>query len=622
MTTLFPAAAFDALGAWAPAPPATDRAAWQHVDPASRAELLAEALRHTGPWPVLTASAYLRYRDDGDRVSYEQPYFARRARLSAVVLAAALTGEERWLADAVDGVSLVCEETSWCLPAHDTFVLRSWRALPDPAQPCLDLFAAETAGLLAFTDLLLGDALDRRAAGLRQRARAEVAGRVLGPFRDRDDWWWFGSTGPVNNWNPWICSNVLAANLLLETDAATRTDTARRVAQALGHFLAGYPEDGGCDEGALYWWRAGGALFDCLDAFYQASDGVLDAFGLRLVRNIARYPLVVHLADRWQVNFGDGSALVPAQTPADLLHRFGRRIGDAEVMAHAVALGAASSAAPGDPALTSLARRVAGLFDEAWRAATPVDFPYPAQNWLPDLQVLTARQHAGSAEGLFLAAKGGHNDESHNHNDVGTFVVGLDGQPILVDVGVGTYTARTFSQERYSIWTMRGAYHNVPEIGGHEQAAGQRHRASSVHASLADGHAELDLDLAAAYPAEAGVLGWRRRLRLDRTTEQVTIVDEWQPGSLAVAWHLITPADVTTTAPGRIDLTVDAHTLVVEYDPACTVTVEDIELTDAKLTGVWGNRLRRIRLSVDGHPMTRHRILLRSAQPRNAEVPA
>ncbi|MFF5249487.1 hypothetical protein ACFY3V_34860 [Streptosporangium sp. NPDC000095] len=56
--------------------------------------------------------------------------------------------------------------------------------------------------------------------------------------------------------------------------------------------------------------------------------------------------------------------------------------------------------------------------------------------------MMVARERRGSPDGLFLAAKGGYNVESHNHNDVGPFIVALDARPVLVDVGVGEYTAR------------------------------------------------------------------------------------------------------------------------------------------------------------------------------------
>ena len=77
---------------------------------------------------------------------------------------------------------------------------------------------------------------------------------------------------------------------------------------------------------------------------------------------------------------------------------------------------------------------------------------------------MAARSKDGSAEGLYLAAQGGHNAESHNHNDVGNFIVYADGQPAIIDVGVETYTAKTFSSQRYEIWTMQSAYHNLPSI--------------------------------------------------------------------------------------------------------------------------------------------------------------
>ncbi|GFJ94351.1 hypothetical protein Prum_079930 [Phytohabitans rumicis] len=121
---------------------------------------------------------------------------------------------------------------------------------------------------------------------------------------------------------------------------------------------------------------------------------------------------------------------------------------------------------PRHPA-TSLARELAALFDPP---PSTGDFPYVGREWLPDTEVLVVRERPGRADGLFLAAKGGHNAENHNHNDVGTFIVALDGRPVLVDAGVGRYTRQTFSDRRYEIWTMRSTHHNVPEMNGREQA--------------------------------------------------------------------------------------------------------------------------------------------------------
>jgi hypothetical protein len=85
---------------------------------------------------------------------------------------------------------------------------------------------------------------------------------------------------------------------------------------------------------------------------------------------------------------------------------------------------------------------------------------------------MVARDKEGSTDGLFVAAKGGHNDESHNHNDIGNYVIYYNGQPVLIDVGRGTYTRKTFSSRRYDIWYNCSDYHNVPTINGVTQPAG------------------------------------------------------------------------------------------------------------------------------------------------------
>ncbi len=146
-------------GYWRPYPAAQDRGAWDAVHQATRDHLPGRPARLlAAPWPVLTASGYARFFSDGDRQVYERPYFARRDRLAAAVLTAALAGPSASrVNDILNGVWLLCEETSWRLPAHHLFARRSGQPLPDPAEPLVDLFAAETAALLACTDLLAGE---------------------------------------------------------------------------------------------------------------------------------------------------------------------------------------------------------------------------------------------------------------------------------------------------------------------------------------------------------------------------------------------------------------------------------------------------------------------------------
>ena len=109
-----------------------------------------------------------------------------------------------------------------------------------------------------------------------------------------------------------------------------------------------------------------------------------------------------------------------------------------------------------------------------------------------------------------LAAQAGNNGKSHNHNDVGNFLVYADGMPAIIDVGVETYTAKTFSPQRYEIWTMQSAYHNCPTIDGVMQSPGSQFAATNVSHHADDHAAELHLDLAKAYPPEAHLASWNR----------------------------------------------------------------------------------------------------------------
>ena len=109
--------------------------------------------------------------------------------------------------------------------------------------------------------------------------RLEVDRRILTPALERDDFWWMGFTPrEVNNWNPWINSNWLAAALLLERDPARRARAVAKIARSLDRFIDSYPDDGGCDEGPSYWGRAGASLFESLELLHSATGGAVDVY--------------------------------------------------------------------------------------------------------------------------------------------------------------------------------------------------------------------------------------------------------------------------------------------------------------------------------------------------------
>jgi hypothetical protein len=428
--------------------------------------------------------------------------------------------------------------------------------------------------------------------------------RSLDPCLARDDFWWMGLDGSraLNNWTPWICSNWLAASLLLDGEPQRRAAGVLKAIRCLDQYLAHHPADGGCDEGPGYWSRAGASAFDCAEILAWATDGAVNLAKLPLLRKLGAYLPAVHIAEDRFVNFADAP---PTSNPnGPLCVRFGLATSNPELVALGRYLEALGRDGTGFRLPRSLPRSLPALFATP-AADGPADAPYPQDTWLPDTQVMTARCRGGSPAGFFVAAKGGHNAESHNHNDVGNLVVYRDGLPLLADAGVGTYTAKTFSSRRYEIWTMQSAYHNLPTIDGHQQYPGRSACAKRlVH--RADGErAELTMDIAPAYPAEAGVATWTRTVSLVRD-DRVEIRDRQEflrePGELE--WNFVTACEPVLGEDGIRLLAPAAEEpgtpracrgILTGTGEALIPTVEAIPLDDPRLAGSWPGGLWRIR---------------------------
>jgi hypothetical protein len=595
-------------GTWTPYPRITDRDTWTGLPDQRQRELVAdgESLLRTS-WPELKATLFMEYQRDGNRTRYQEASYERRKMLIRLVAAECVENQGRFVDDIINGIWAICEESFWDVPAHNRYVTSSnfgrGGALPDVTRPVVALFSAETGTIIGYTDYLVREALDKVDPIVSNRTRHEIRTRLLDPFMEHDNWWWLGFVaddghkGPPNNWNPWILSNLLTLAMLAEEEEERRAALIHRALRGLDKFLDGYHSDGGCDEGISYWGRAGASVFECLDVLESASNGAIAVWDDRLIQEMARYVYRTHIGGNWYVNFADGSAkTVP---DPNIVYHFGQKIGDAALMAHGVASGAETTSER--PGFISFNRFLNTLFRPIPKPETGSDYPLILQSWLDGIEVLTARETEGTDHGLFLAAKGGHNGESHNHNDIGSFIVGLDGQPVLIDVGVGEYTRKTFSSERYDIWTMQSAYHNLPTIDGQHQSPGHEYRASDVRAETTPDYAELRLDIAGAWADEVGLERWDRTVRLKRGSDAAVIVeDAWTmrqaPESLVLT--LMAAGAVDSSTPGLLRLAGPERDLLVEYDAATwQVTTERVEINDTRLAPVWGDFISRVLLT-------------------------
>lgn len=593
---------------WKPYPAAADREGWNKLSEQNRRKLIqaGEQALAEGAWASLPATVFFDFKRNGNRSRYEAINFARRNRLRDLVMAECAEGRGRFMDEVLNGLWLVCEETFWGLPAHLN-AQKAGNGLPDTEEPIIDLFAAETAAEMAWLDYLLADSLERLSPLVRKRIHLENERRILTPFESRDDFGWMGldakHPGPVNNWNPWIHSNVLTVILLQIHGEARRARMVHKSLTSLDRFLDSYHEDGGCDEGPSYWSRAGGSLYDCLSLLHSASNGKVDFFEMPLVAEIGRYIYRAHISDLWYVNFADASAKV--KIDGTVVYQYGRHIHDAKLQAQG-AYGASLNPANWHGS-ESLGRQLPAvfLFDEI--EAAPKQPPLVRDVWLPGVQVFAARVKEGSDKGFYLAAQGGHNAESHNHNDVGNFILYFDGQPALIDVGVETYTAKTFSAQRYDIWTMQSGYHNLPTINGVMQAAGRQFEARDCTAKHTDQEGSFSLNIAHAYPESAGVDSWQRTFRLNWSSGVFDLVDEFQlkPSQNRIEFTLMTPCRPELSGSGLAVLSgafLGSRRVTLHFDPSLTAQVDDHSTADARLHPIWGDRVYRLRLSTTSAP--------------------
>ncbi|WP_049732580.1 heparinase II/III domain-containing protein [Rhizobium ecuadorense] len=579
----------DVLGDFTPGAVCSDRERWNGVPQAVRDVVVRDAeATLVRSWPLITAADYREYTATGNRSRFEALYFTRRRMLNDLVLGELVEGSGRFLPGIVDGIFLIAEESGWQLPAHNAYGRGGPRLpLPDSSQPVVDLFAAETAALLATIVALLGDALDGISPEIAARVKREIEARILTPYLGRHFWWMGHGDERMNNWTAWITQNVLLTTFSLTTDQPTRRSVAEKALGSLDAFLKDYAEDGACEEGVVYYRHAALCLHGALTVLDSVAPGLFgEVWRQPKIRNMAEYIAHMHVAGRHYFNFADSSAAVEPCSAREYL--FGKAVGSEMLSAFAAADRAAAES-PHLPGEWNLWYRVQELLTGP---AIPKAEPNAAPGrdiFYPGIGLFVAR------DGQFsLAVKGGSNGEGHNHNDVGSVTLYKNGRPFLIDVGVETYTAKTFSPRRYEIWTMQSAYHNLPTFSGVMQSAGEAFGARNVEVEFGEARARISLEISGAYPEEAQLRSYRRAVSLlrGRHVEIVDTHDGDRPALLSLMTCL-----APTVISDRIDLA-DLGSIFAEG--AGEIEIDEIEVDDARLRSAWPEKLYRLRVPLAG----------------------
>ena len=395
-------------------------------------------------WQPIPDALFADYKKTGNRKNYETPYFEKRRQLSCLVMAEIMDYQGIFLKDIDNGLKYFVSEPWWGIPAHYP------TDYPDEKNQKVDLFNPETANLLAWTIYMLHDELETIDKGICDLIVNEIQRRVLIPARTVGYYW----NRSLDNWNTWICSNLISCILFCESSRNQQIDDIKRVIDCLEYFIINYHGDGGCEEGIMYWDRAGASLYECVYLLDLATSHAISLRNDRKLKAIGKYAYKMYIGNKTYVNFADSHPF--SGVHINILYPFGQYVNDSVMMKQAAFIAkengydkSPATAFRGSGNFPTLSRELMFLYQYESFSKTSAEEPLLRDTEFNELHVITARSNENSTKGLYIAAKGGNNNEYHNHNDVGNFVVYKDAEPIIIDIGVGTYTGQTFGEKRY-----------------------------------------------------------------------------------------------------------------------------------------------------------------------------
>ncbi|MBI5030889.1 MAG: heparinase II/III family protein [Chloroflexi bacterium] len=469
--------------------------------------------------PQVPQTSYTHYRlfqRTGDRKNYETPYFLKRAQLAGTTLRMFFGQVE--LKDTVqDYLWSICEETNWVLPAHENDII--------------DLFSAETGFALAETLTLLGDTLD---VEVRLRVRAEIEHRTFDPYLRYYRALWWHKAGM--NWNG-VCNSSVAATFLLLEREPSRVARALEIAlTGLRVYLdAGFEKDGTSNEGVSYW-QYGLINFVALSEMLRArTNGAVDLLSSQRMRDIAAYPAKLLLSPSMFATFSDCDDALNFNY--GIVTRLMERT-DEQSLASLLTPPAVSELISNTNWRLTMMLRNFLWWDGTYYTPTPITDAY-----LPLGGVARLVTRMPQDAQVVLVIKAGHNDENHNHNDIGSFILHVDNETLLTDPGRGLYSRDYFNQHRYENIFANSYSHSVPRIDGQLQKEGKEFRGEIVNIEMNTPSKSIELEFARAYPL-TNLASARRHITPDSNIITLRDVFRFSENPVEIEETLMTWCDV------------------------------------------------------------------------------
>ena len=470
--------------------------------------------------PELTEELYLEYSVNGNRTRCQNVMGKRHYRIYNFLLAECIENKGRFLPEIERLLNEYCSEKSWVLPAHD-----SGNKTYYDQETTVDLASSAFSWDLAATARILDS---RLSDPVRKRVAENLEKRCFLPFEKSVKtgsprlWWIRGR----NNWNAVCLAGVTGAAQAAIDDPVRRAWYAAAGEHFSSYSMQGFTSDGYCSEGLGYWSYGFGNYVELSEILRRATCGKIDLMANDFAELVSRFPLRIRTMGNICAAFADCGARVqpPQGLTTFLAGYYGWTIPQfndfdqftRSPMYNPNKLGIYSLHPDFVPSKELIGTPIRDYFDVAGiLVCRPCANPVAFSDQDKDYNKLAA------------GMKAGHNNELHNHNDVGSYTISYRNEPILFDVGGEVYTQRTFSKNRYVSKVINSWGHPVPMIDGVLQSTGAQARGTVTKTEFSEEKDLFAMDFKACY-AVKGLESLTRTFVYNRADNSLTITDEFQ----------------------------------------------------------------------------------------------
>lgn len=554
-------------------PKISDRAAWRQANLDREQILAAAGAELDKPVPELGPEEFEAYEKTGSREPHGVPFKQRLYRVGLFSLAAGLTDDKRFLDAAQREAEAILEEPTWVIPAHD-------KGLPNYRGDKTDVDLG--VAMRGYTLATMGWWLDEKLPPeFTKKLKKELHRRVVKPYLkriagDNSLCQWIGYN---NNWVSVCHAGIIGAALYSSPNKGEVIKIVRAARKHLPNAFKSYSEDGYCTEGIMYHNYGFGHYVDLAEALYRVSGGEIDFFGEEIVQTVATFPTKFEIINQRYPAFGDSP--YNAGAVKGLQQILAQRLNDPSLLSPALREKNKDGYGFSDGSL---------IYDIILPATLPDPSPLTSDEWrvrdeFADGGILVCRP--GDPDDFTLGAvfKAGHNEEAHNHNDEGTFVIATGSTMPITDIGSEIYTAATFGPDRYKS-PVNGSYgHNVPLVDGQWQKTGRDAAAKVLDRNFSDKEDRWTVDLRDCYDVR-GLKKLEREFIYHRGRDPyVQITDRVEfssPKTYGTA--LMTLGDWLDRGDGKLRLTDGEGSLDVEITASAPFEVKG-EIIQANLRG-------------------------------------